>query len=79
MSDVYYKILLNAKGKFTVVCLQDFDEVDYNQERFLTRQGTDEQARFYSEEGAKSYLNTNIKSQYIDEEYKIVSFEKYYK
>ena len=79
MSDAYYKILLTRENKFTIVCLQDFDEIDYNQDRFLTRNGSCEQVRFESEDSAKQYLNCNVKEQYIDDEYKIITFENYYK
>lgn len=35
MSEVYYKIYIHEVYGLNVVCMQDFDERDYDQDRFL--------------------------------------------
>lgn len=65
---VYYKIILNSDNLVTIACLQDFDEYDYNQDRFFK----DEDGAcvaFYSEENAKKYLNEKFKQEVIAPEY----------
>ena len=71
-SDVYYRIIrTNADDSLlTIVCMQDFDEGDYDQSRFLRAKGTDSILYFSSEEKAIKYLSTNIKPENIDPEYR---------
>lgn len=58
MSEVYYKILIH-KGVLTPVCMQWFDEHDYDQKKFLS---TDNfpflkvPAQFESEEAANEFI-----------------------
>jgi hypothetical protein len=68
---VYYKIFLNRDDYVTIVCLQDFDEDDYKQDRFFKIEVDGEQmcVAFYSEEKAKIYLNEKFQRQFIDPEY----------
>lgn len=35
MNALYYRIYLNRDNKYVPVCMQDFDERDYDQSRFL--------------------------------------------
>lgn len=51
MSDVYYRILRDDDNVLHVVCLQDFDEKDYDQSRFVFNR------RFGSEEEAMEVVN----------------------
>lgn len=46
----YYKIYLNSGNEWSIVCLQEFDERDYDEFRFLTDK------QFQSEREARSYL-----------------------
>lgn len=50
MSEIYWKILIMDDDTIEPVCLQDFDEKDYNQNKFLT------QKRFSSEEEIKEVI-----------------------
>ncbi|MGD1416490.1 hypothetical protein [Bacillus stercoris] len=68
MSDVYYKIYL-FNEMLTVVCMQWFDEVDYDQDKFFT----DEYGyalEFETEEEAERWLNENIKPEMIDPDHR---------
>lgn len=67
-SPIYYKLLLNRNHKMTVVCLQDFDECDYDQKKFY---GHPNPMIFDTEEEAVVFLNENFKSENIDYEYLI--------
>ena len=68
-SPVYYKLLLNRDELMTVACLQDFDECDYNQDRFFkTEEGRC--VAFYDEDNAKKFLNEKFKPECIDPEYR---------
>lgn len=66
---VYYKIYFLKKiQRLTVVCMQWFDEYDYNESKFLR----DDQNKIMSwdkEIDAVKYLNDNFKLEYIDEDY----------
>lgn len=73
--DIYYKIYKN-NGKYGVVCMQWFDEYDYNEDNFL-RDKNGEVIRFDSYEGdtwvdaeknAKEFLNRIMKKEFIHEE-----------
>lgn len=48
---VYHRVYLTPDGEFSVVCMQDFDEKDYDQSRFVT------DARFNTEDDAKRWLD----------------------
>lgn len=76
MNEVYYRIYLTRDNLFTIVCMQDFDEIDYDQCRFLTDHGTGEKLIFPTEESATVYLNDNVKDDFICAEFKhFPSFE----
>jgi len=64
LSPVYYKIILDSEGTLCVVCLQWFDEFDYDQKRFIT-DSHGNQREFDNEEDAKKWLNSNIQDKYI--------------
>lgn len=49
MSDVYYKIFVGSDG-LSVVCLQEHDERDYDQTKFLSR------VKFESESDAQDMI-----------------------
>lgn len=51
-NEVYYRIYLGKSDEIVIVCLQRFDEHDYNQSRFLSEQ------RFISEEIANEFIRT---------------------
>ena len=68
-SDVYYKILHSSRTeKFTVVCMQWFDEYDYDEERFV-RNKEDEIHVFETEDMAIEKLNEWYEPDQIDSEY----------
>jgi hypothetical protein len=45
-NDVYYRLYLNRHDELVVVCMQWFDEYDYDQKRFLSEE------RYYDEDEA---------------------------
>lgn len=47
--DVYWKIMATKEG-LKAICLQDFDEKDYDQTKFLS------QYKFQSEEDAQGFI-----------------------
>ena len=61
---MYFKIYLNRDAKLTIVCLQDIDENDYQQHRFVRENGCE--LKFDKEDDAVKYLNDNFKIEYID-------------
>ena len=64
---VYYRIYLNRHDKLVVVCMQEFDEYDYHQDRFFVGEdGTP--MRFEEESEALKFLNDNFKREFIDED-----------
>lgn len=64
-NEIYYKAYMpDHKHYFTIVCMQWFDEYDYNNNRFLTKDG--EVLQWDSEREAEEYLIDNIKTEYID-------------
>lgn len=67
VEDVYYKILLTNYNKLAVVCLQDFDECDYNSDKFI-KDDNDSHRTFYTKHDAREWLNENIKREHIDDE-----------
>lgn len=69
-NDVYYKIYKTPRldDKLTIVCMQWFDEYDYDQDRFFyDKDGY--LLQFDDEEKAITWLNENIKAELIDPEY----------
>lgn len=72
MNDLYYKLIRSNKNEewLTVVCMQWFDENDYEQSRFLRAKGTDDILRFDDEKDAIKFLNDNIKIENIDPEFR---------
>lgn len=75
--NMYYKIFLRSDEKFTVVCLQPYDEDDYHQDRFLTDPDSNKQVKFTDEQTAIKYLNSSIKPEFIDPNYRAIDFSKY--
>lgn len=69
LSEVYFKLILGYNGFITVVCLQDFDEYDYDQSRFV-RNSKNEIHIFESETKAVKKLNEWFKQEEIDEKYR---------
>jgi len=68
--NVYYKIYYwSIKDCVTVVCMQWFDEDDYNEEHFF-KDENGEVLMFYQEKEAIEWLLNNIKDDKIDPEYK---------
>lgn len=77
MNDVYYKIYQSHRlnGLLTVVCMQWFDEYDYDQEKFFT----DEDGyvlQFDTEKEAEEWLNENIKPEMIDPEHRKAKYNR---
>jgi len=66
-NDVYYKIYANRDDLITVVCMQYFDEDDYDQSRFYRENG--ETLRFDDEEKAIEFINEKFRKDFIDPEY----------
>jgi hypothetical protein len=62
-----------------VVCMQDFDEYDYDQSRFITERCTGKQYKFESKTEATRILNDIVKREYIAPEYKLANFDHIYK
>ena len=69
-NEVYYKIYKSKQlnNKLTIVCLQDFDELDYESKRFL-KDKEGKILKFYDENKAIRWLLKNIKECLIDPEY----------
>lgn len=69
MSDeVYYKLYLTPKGLLTVVCMQYFDEFDYNPLKFY-KDIWGNPWQFDTEEKAAAYLNNHFYPEAIDPDY----------
>jgi len=68
MNEVYYKLYLNRDQKVTVVCMQDFDECDYNPVKFF-RNPDGGTTIFETEEEAVIYLNEHFRPEVIDPDY----------
>jgi hypothetical protein len=51
---IYYKLYKQDNGKLIIVCLQDFDERDYDKRRFL-KSKDGETLKFNTEEEAIQY------------------------
>ncbi len=69
MSEVYYKLYKSSRHGMTIVCMQDFDECDYHQDRFV-RDSNDRVHQFDTEDEAKVKLNQWYKPEEIDPEYR---------
>ena len=50
--NVYYRIYLNCGDQIAIVCLQRYDEYEYDQTRFLSAQ------KFESESDAADFINS---------------------
>lgn len=66
---VYYKLFKTREGLMTVVCLQNFDEPDYDHNRFVKNSDGDEHV-FETEEMAIEKLNNWFKPEEIVSEYR---------
>ncbi|MFP3418021.1 hypothetical protein R0K30_02375 [Bacillus sp. SIMBA_154] len=65
VNEVYYKIYTSNKPKYSVVTLQWFDELNYQDSDFLTnRQGN--HLKFESERDALEWLFMNVSRELID-------------
>jgi len=83
--------MLGSDDMLTIVCLQEFDECDYIQSKFLTNSEGDQLVfdecmcdeddnEVKGKDIAKEWLNENIKAEHIDFEYRLPNgFAKYYK
>lgn len=67
-NNVYYKLYLTPGRKVTVVCMQWFDEYDYNPLKFY-KDSSGEPVEFKTEEEAVAYLNEHFNPMMIDPEY----------
>ncbi len=76
ISDMYYRIFQSyTDGKLTVICMQWFDEHDYDKDRFMTDENGD-RLMFDTESEAVEWLNQNVKPNYIDQDYLKVGFNR---
>ncbi|UQN10318.1 hypothetical protein [Deinococcus sp. QL22] len=64
---VYYRILLNRDDKLQIACLQDFDEYEYDQAKFLT-DDAGQKLRFDDEDEARTWLNATYQRNRIEKE-----------
>lgn len=77
MCEVYYRIFQLDDDKLTVVCMQEFDECDYDQDRFMTEGGVRNYKLFFrDEEDAIKWLNENVKEEYVDSKYKKLKYNR---
>lgn len=67
-NDVYYKLYLTRDQKVTVVCMQHFDEYDYNPLKFF-KDPDGKSTEFDTEEEAVMYLNQYFRPEVIDPDY----------
>jgi hypothetical protein len=67
--EVYYRLIWTWAGLATIVCMQWFDEYDYDTSRFI-KDRVGDVCKFSSEEDAGKWLNSNIKSYLIDDKWK---------
>jgi len=81
--EIYYKIYKSdvLGNRLTVVCMQDFDEIDYEHDKFFKdKEGNI--LKFDTESEAVQWLLDNIKEELIDPEYlkeKVIDDSEYYK
>lgn len=66
-NEIYYKLFHSKNGYLTIICLQWFDEFDYDKSRFYKENDAD--LVFNSEEKAIEYLNSNFEKVDIDPKY----------
>lgn len=68
-NEPYYCLYLTRENMLTVVTLQWFDELDYDQERFM-KDGDGDRYQFSTQAEAAKWLRENVQEQYIDPEYR---------
>jgi len=66
--EIYYKLYLTPGGVITVVCMQEFDEYDYNPLKFY-KDSEGNPVQFKTEEEAAAFLNERVHPDVIDSEY----------
>lgn len=66
--DVRYRIYLGNDDKVTVVCVQDFDLLNYAEERFF-KDADGEPFEFKIKDEARMLINARFKRKHIDPEY----------
>lgn len=69
LDGIYFKIYLNKNDLLTVVCLQWFDEYDYDFDRFYKEDGSP--VIFTTEKAAIDFLVKTFKKEFIAEEYHV--------
>lgn len=75
VGEVYWKLYRSARNELvTIVCMQWFDEGDYEEDRFIVN-SNDEVHTFETEEMAKEKLNEWFEPKEIDPEYRMNSKE----
>ncbi|MEK4049887.1 hypothetical protein [Bacillus sp. FSL K6-2839] len=65
VNEVYYKIYISDKPKYSVVTLQWFDELDYRDSDFLAYESGCH-LKFENEEEALQWLFLNVPNELID-------------
>lgn len=66
LSDFYYKLLWEEDSQqVTIVCMQDFDESDYDSQLFVKDKSGDI-CKFSEENEARTWMSKNIKREFID-------------
>lgn len=74
-NEVYYKIIkAYDRDWLTIACLQWFDELDVDEDRYF-KDDDGNVLQFDSEDGAKEWLNSHVKPQHIDPDYRSVNHE----
>ena len=66
--EVYYKLLRKREGFVTVICLQDFDELDYNHNHIIKNSDGKEHT-FDTEDLAIKFLNDKFEIKEIDPDF----------
>lgn len=67
-TDLYYRLYISDNDMVRVVCMQWFDEMDYDQAFFL-KSKDNEPLYFSSEEKAIQFMNDNLKPERIHEDF----------
>lgn len=67
-NEVYWKLYQDKNSLITIVCMQEFDEMDYDQNKFV-RDSLGNIHTFYSKSEAINKLNNCYKSNEIDPKY----------
>lgn len=65
---VYHRVMLLRSGQLGVVCLQDFDECDYDRSRFVHDDESGEPYYWISEQDAREWLAASFQRDAIDPE-----------